>query len=392
MVGQGRVVGSAGDMVGTYRPGQPGQRAESPGQWIGGAWPIQAGPPYPGQVIARLRAPLTPERYRRITFVALVLLIVIVVTGAGVRLTGSGLGCTDWPTCTDTQFVADRGDVHAMVEFVNRLITGLVSVAVVLAVLGSLRRTPRRRDLVWLSCGLVAGVVAQIALGALVVLSDLNPWLVQGHFVVSMLLVLDAVVLTHRAGLPDDRVVHPAVTPALLRWGWALVGLAVLVIATGTLVTGSGPHSGHQEAEAGATAAEKLAAAGEVRRLPLAVHDAARIHGITMIAFLAVTIWVLVQLRRHGAPEALSRAGTGLVTMLILQGAIGYTQYFTGVPPLLVGLHVVGASLVWVAVLNLALQMARPTPLVDPTPRPADLPGEHDRARHLPHGDLVTRG
>ncbi len=366
------------------------ERAIGGGALPGHAWLTERRPPYPGRVIARLRAPISPERYRRITFVALVLLIVIVVTGAGVRLTGSGLGCTDWPNCTDTQFVADRGDVHAMVEFVNRLITGLVSAAVALAVLGSLRRTPRRRDLIWLSWGLVAGVIAQIALGAVVVLSDLNPWLVQGHFVVSMLLVLDAVVLTHRAGLPDDQVIRPAVTPALLRWGRVLVGLAVVVVGTGTLVTGSGPHSGHQEAEQGATAAEKLAAASEVRRLPLSVHDAARIHGIAMIAFLAVTIWVLVQLRRHGAPAALSRAGSALLTVLVLQGALGYTQYFTGVPPLLVGLHVLGASLVWVAVLNVALQMATPTPLVDAAARPADLARESVRANRLPDGDLVT--
>ena len=343
-------------------------------------------------MISRLRAPLSPERYRQVTLVALVLLIVIVVTGAGVRLTGSGLGCTDWPNCTDQRFVADRGDVHAMIEFVNRLITGLVSVAVALAVLGSLRRVPRRRDLTWLSAGLVGGVLAQIVLGAIVVRTDLNPWVVQGHFVVSMVLVLDAAVLTHRAGLPDGERPRPAVTPALLQWGRALVGLAVVVIATGTLVTGSGPHSGHNEAEAGASAAERIQAAREVRRLPIAVHDAARIHGLAMMAFLAVAIWVLVQLRRHQAPEAIGRAATALLTALLLQGAIGYTQYFTGVPPLLVGLHVLGASLVWVAVLNLAQQMASPLPLVHRGSCPADLGRGIDSTGHLPHGDLVTRG
>lgn len=338
-------------------------------------------------MFARLRQPLSPARYRQITMVALVLLILIVVTGAGVRLTGSGLGCTDWPNCTDERFVAERGDTHAMIEFVNRLITGLVSAAVALAVLGSLRRAPRRRDLTWLSWGLVAGVLAQIALGAVVVLTHLNPWLVQGHFLVSMLLVLDAAVLTHRAGLPDDEVSRPAATPALLRWGQALVGLAVVVILTGTLVTGSGPHSGHNEAEAGASGAEQLEAAREVQRLPIAVHDAARIHGVTMIGFLAVTIWVLVQLRRHGAPDRVVRAGTGLLTVLVLQGAVGYTQYFTGVPPLLVGLHVLGASLVWVAVLNVWLQMR--WPLVAGAPVPAHWAGEHRRADRLPDGDLL---
>lgn len=341
-------------------------------------------------MIARLRQPLSLALYRRITVVALVLLILIVVTGAGVRLTGSGLGCTDWPNCTDEKFVAERGDAHQMIEFVNRIITGLVSAAVIVAVLGSRRRAPRRRDLTWLSWGLVAGVAAQIGLGAVVVLTHLDPWLVQGHFVLSMLLVLDAVVLSHRAGLPDDRPVRSAVTPALLRWGHGLVGLAVVVILTGTLVTGSGPHSGRAGAPAGASRAEQLEAARDVRRLPIAVHDAARIHGVAMIAFLAVAVWVLVQLRRHDSEEALVRAGTSLLTVLILQGAIGYTQYFTDVPPLLVGLHVLGASLVWVAVLNLVLHMR--SPLVARGPVPAHWGREPNRAGHLPHGDLVPGG
>jgi cytochrome c oxidase assembly protein subunit 15 len=220
-----------------------------------------------------------------------------------------------------------------------------------------------------------------------VVLTHLNPWLVQGHFVVSMLLVLDAVVLTHRAALPDDEISRPVATPALLRWAGVLVGLAVVVILTGTLVTGSGPHSGHNEAEAGATRAEQIEAAQEVQRLPIAVHDAARIHGLAMIAFLAVTIWVLVQLRRQGAPDRVQRAGTSLLTVLLLQGAIGYTQYFTDVPPLLVGLHVLGATLVWVAVLNVWLQLR--WPLVAGAPVPAHWSGEHRRADRLADGDLL---
>lgn len=323
-------------------------------------------------MLARLRRPLSPEAYRRVTVGALALLVLIVVTGAGVRLTGSGLGCTDWPNCTDERFVAPL-ELHPMVEFVNRLITGLVSAAVVLAVLGSHRRTPRRRDLVWLSWGLVAGVVGQILLGAVVVLSDLNPWMVQGHFVLSMLLVLDAVVLTHRAGLPDDRVARPAVTPALLAWGRALVALAAVVILTGTLVTGAGPHSGHNADDVQA-----------IRRLPLTAHDAARIHGLSMVVFLAVTVWVLVQLRRHHHASLVS-AGTGLLTALVLQAAIGYTQYFTGVPPLLVALHVLGSCLVWVAALRLLLAMQ--VPLESGVDRPRD--SGRERTGHLPHGDLV---
>ncbi|MCB1038060.1 MAG: heme A synthase [Acidimicrobiales bacterium] len=358
-------------------------------------------------MLARLTRPLSPAAYRRVTMAALALLVAIVVTGAGVRLTGSGLGCTDWPRCTEKTFTPSS-DIHAKVEFYNRMVTGLVSLAVAAAVLGSLRRAPRRRDLTWLSLGLVGGVIGQIVLGGLVVLTHLNPWLVQGHFVVSMVLVANAVVLTHRAGIPDGAEVRPIVTPALLAWGRALLGLATVVLLTGTLVTGSGPHSGHNEAEEGASALE---AAREVRRLPIAVHDAARIHGIAMMAFLAATIWVLVQLRRHQPDGTLVRRGTALLTVLILQGAIGYTQYFTGVPPALVALHILGASLVWVAVLVLVLHLRAPidagtaspadpplaATVVDPTlvADPSPVAASGDGAGHpdpRSDGDLVSRG
>src|SRR5688572_26237518 len=145
---------------------------------------------------------LTPRAYRRVTLLALCALAFIVVTGGAVRVTGSGLGCPDWPTCAESSVVAPL-EYHAMVEFVNRMITGLVSVLVILAVLGSMVRIERRRDLTLLSWGLVAGVMGQVVLGGLTVLFDLAPPLVMGHFVVSMLLIWCAVVLHDRAGLPD---------------------------------------------------------------------------------------------------------------------------------------------------------------------------------------------
>ena len=316
---------------------------------------------------------------------ALVLLVTIVVTGAGVRLTGSGLGCTDWPRCTEDTFTPSS-DIHAQIEFWNRMVTGLVSVAVGLAVLGSMRRVPRRRDLTWLSWGLVAGVLAQIVWGGLVVLSHLNPWLVQGHFVLSMVLVGNAMLLTHRAALPDGVSVRPAVSPALLRWGRALLVLGAVVILTGTLVTGSGPHSGHTETPPEDVVPGELLSPSqveglEVPRLPLEVETAARIHGVPMIVFLAVTVWVLVQIRRHHG-ETLVRASSSLLTVLILQGALGYTQYFTGVPAILVALHVLGASLVWVAVLHLYLQMR--SPVVTTVPVAAQSTSVHDFAGHIP--------
>lgn len=335
---------------------------------------------YPDGVLDRIRGPLSPEDYRWVTRLALVLLVAIVVTGAGVRLTGSGLGCTDWPRCTEETFTPSS-DIHAQIEFWNRMVTGLVSVAVGLAVLGSMRRVPRRRDLTALSWGLVGGVVAQIVLGGLVVLSHLNPWLVQGHFVVSMVLVANAAVLTHRAALPDGVRVRPAVSPALLGWGRALLVLGTVVLLTGTLVTGSGPHSGHNDAGVGASLDQQLEAAQEVQRLPIQVETAARVHGVAMILFLAATIWVLVQIRRHHG-ETLVRAGGTLLTVILLQGALGYTQYFSGVPPILVALHILGASLVWLAVLHLFLQMK--APVVSTVPVAAQSGGVPNLAGHLP--------
>jgi hypothetical protein len=152
------------------------------------------------RTIVRVRLPrLSPRAYQRITLLALIALVFIIVTGAAVRLTGSGLGCSDWPTCESNQIVAPL-EYHAMIEFINRTITGLVSVMVMLAVLGSLVRTPRRRDLTWLSLGLVAGVIGQIVLGGLTVLFELRPPFVIAHFLLSMVLVWNAVVLHHRAG------------------------------------------------------------------------------------------------------------------------------------------------------------------------------------------------
>src|SRR5256885_4659803 len=136
-----------------------------------------------------------------------------------------------------------------MIEFVNRVVTALVSVAAIVAVLGSLVRRPRRRDLTWLSWGLVAGVIAQIVLGGMVVVFDLSPKLVMGHFILSMLIVWNAVVLHHRAGRPDDVPARPIVTERVQVGVRLLFAAAGLVVVTGTVVTASGPHAGDQQAQ-----------------------------------------------------------------------------------------------------------------------------------------------
>ena len=283
---------------------------------------------------------LSPPTYQRVTLVALIALCFIVVSGAAVRLTGSGLGCPDWPTCAEGQVIAPL-EYNAMIEFVNRMVTGVVSVAVILAVLGSLVRTPRRRDLTLLSLGLVAGVLAQIVWGGLVVLSHLYPPLVIGHFLISMALLLNAAVLHHRAGQPDG-VPEPVVEPRTVRLLRGLVVAAGIVIVLGTIVSGSGPHSGSHDGEI-------------IERLPFAVEDVARLHGIAVIAFLGLTLIAIRSLRVTGAPRYLLRRAEVLLAVLVAQAAVGYTQYFTGVPPLLVGVHIAGAVAVWLSVVRLNL-------------------------------------
>ena len=329
------------------------------------------------------RLSISPARYRHITLVALFLLAFIIVTGAAVRLTGSGLGCSDWPTCEEDQFVAEFDDLHAMVEFVNRVITGLVSLAVIAAVLGSMWRTPRRRDLTMWSWGLVAGVVAQIILGALVVREHLPPELVMGHFLVSMVLVWNAMVLYHRAGLPDDEVDTRDV--GALRWHIrSLSLLAGAVLVTGTFVTGAGPHSGADSREIeDALEAQGVDLDGldtseiTVDRLPFDVSDVAQVHGVTVMTFLAVSVWLALRLRR--GPSDLFRSVQTLIFVLVTQAAIGYVQYFSDVPALLVGVHVAGSIAVWCAVLDLHLRSRHPRPepvteLAPATPTPATNP------------------
>jgi len=285
-----------------------------------------------------LRHRLSRAAYRRITLVALFALSTIVLTGAAVRLTGSGLGCEDWPTCSDNRVVAPL-EYHAMIEFVNRVFTGVVSLSVILAVLGSLALRERRRDLTRWSWGLVAGVVGQIVLGGLVVLSHLSPWLVLWHFALSMVLVWNAMVLYHRAShgggppAPDidsrsvlvTRIVS-ATVPALL--------------FTGMLVTGSGPHSGAHGDDL-------------IERLPFSVHSAARVHGIAMITVLSLTIYLAWRVRMN---EAARTDITTVLVVMVSQGALGYVQYLSDVPPGLVAFHILGATAVWVAVVRFHLR------------------------------------
>jgi cytochrome c oxidase assembly protein subunit 15 len=311
----------------------------------------------------RLR--ISPRAYRWVTLVAAVLLAFIIVTGAAVRLTGSGLGCPEWPNCTKGSLaVVKVSDEHQAIESINRAITGLVSIAVILAVLGSLLRRPRRADLTWLSLGLVLGVIAQAILGALVVEKLLDPTFVMGHFLLSAVLLANAIYLFYRAGLPDGARTHLVVAPVVAWMARLLMVVVSVVLVTGTVVTGAGPHSG----DAGSTDLKLKAT-----RLDLPVPDAARIHGTTVMIFLALTLVTVAFVVRTGAPRRVHRRLGILLGLLVAQGAVGYIQYFNGVPEWLVGIHVAGATAVFSATLAFLLGLYAPDPVAGGAPPSVDL-------------------
>ena len=296
---------------------------------------------------------LSPAAYKRIALVAVVLLGIIIVTGGAVRLSGSGLGCSDWPNCEPGR-LTPRGasDVHAMIEFLNRMFTGLVSVAVTVCVLGSLVRVPRRRDLMWLSLGLVAGVFAQAVLGGLTVLFELQPPLVMGHFLLSLVLLTNALVLYQRAGEPPGpgrAIVEHRVRVA----DRFLLVLAAIVVTTGTVVTATGPHGGDRKA----------------KRFAFDLPVVARIHGTSVIILLGIVLFTVWLLRRTRAPKAVQTRLGMLLVVLVLQAVIGYVQYLNNIPELLVGFHVAGATLVWSAVVWYSLGLSVRDGPVEPHPR-----------------------
>jgi cytochrome c oxidase assembly protein subunit 15 len=306
-----------------------------------------------------MRVPhLSPIAYRRITIVAAILLAIIIVSGGAVRLTDSGLGCPSWPNCSTGQLTAHaKSDSHQWIESLNRMFTGLVSVAVIVAVLGSLVRIPKRRDLIWLSVGLVAGVFAQAVLGGLTVIFDLKPGFVMAHFLLSIVLLTNALVLVRRAGQPDAPA-HAIATPRTITLGRVLLGLAAAVLVTGTVVTGAGPHSGGGKRD-------------DVSRLDLRIPDVARVHGTMVMIFLVAVLAMVWLLRRDRAPHSVQQRVTLLLVVLVAQAGVGYAQYFNDIPALLVGIHIAGATAVWSATVALYLGLFARTATV-----PAEPPAE----------------
>ncbi|MCW2503864.1 MAG: heme synthase [Actinomycetia bacterium] len=302
--------------------------------------------------VATQAPPEADARARRTTplvrWLALAVLIgnaLIIVTGAAVRLTGSGLGCPTWPRCTDSSYTNTAAlGIHGYIEFGNRLLTIVVALVVGAAIVAAILGRPRRRALVALALAQFGGFVAQAVVGGITVRTSLNPWSVSLHFGVSAALVYGAYALWVRSGEGDGPREYTG--PAPLVWlgrGVAISAGAVLLV--GTVVTGSGPHAGDDHAT----------------RTGLDPAQVAQLHADAVFLLVGLTIAAILAYAATGH-RALRDAALVLLAAELAQGAIGFTQYFTGLPVLLVGLHVAGSAALWIAALRvLFLTRVRPT-------------------------------
>lgn len=286
----------------------------------------------------------------RIVFLAnLVAQTAIVITGAVVRLTGSGLGCPTWPECVDGSYVpvARQAEAwHKYVEFGNRTLTFALAVVAVLTLIAAVMFTVRRAragetlrySILWLGIAPIAGTFAQAILGGITVLTGLNPATVGMHFLLSISLIAAAVALVVRSRDADDLPLVFLVRPEVRRYTWALIVVTGLVVIMGVITTGSGPHSGDAKSEL---------------RFPFDPRTVSWLHADIVLLFIGMLIGYLILLRVTSAPSRTWRNALTLVVITVLQACVGYTQYFTGLPVLVVTLHVTLACLLWVTVLFL---------------------------------------
>jgi cytochrome c oxidase assembly protein subunit 15 len=283
------------------------------------------------------RFTLSVRRFRQLAIVTTASICVLVVAGGVVRLTGSGLGCDDWPNCNDTRFI-DVSTGHTAIEQINRIFSGLIGIPVLAMAVGSFRVRPARPGLRWPSIGVLITVLANGVVGGIAVRRDLHPALVQSHFLLAMASIALGLIAIDRAraepigGGPVSRGV-----------GALVLGLSVLTasaIVTGTVVTGTGPHAGEED----------------VRRFGFDISGVARIHSLTVLLAASIAVVLLVAVVRR--PELRPRIGSALTNwtlLAVVQGAIGYVQYFNDVPELLVGAHIAGATALWVMTVRLVL-------------------------------------
>jgi len=313
--------------------------------------------------VAALRNPLSfiarrwtpePRTVQRAALSALVMSVVIVVTGGAVRLTGSGLGCPTWPKCTaDSLAPTGAMNFHSAIEFGNRMLTYVLCAAIGWAIIAARSEKPYRRSLTRLGWVQFWLVMSNAVLGGVVVLVGLNPYTVAAHFLLASALIAVATVMWQRTR-EGDGAPRPLVGKPVQQLVWFLVAASVLLIAVGTVVTGSGPHAGDSS---------------EVERMPLDWETVSKLHAVLawIVVTLTFALWFI--LKAVDAPKGPMHRARELFLILLAQGVIGYVQYFTNLPEALVGLHMFGSALVWIGVLRVLLAL-RERPEAD-----VDIPG-----------------
>ncbi|MDQ2749865.1 MAG: COX15/CtaA family protein [Actinomycetota bacterium] len=276
-----------------------------------------------------------PVALRRLALASVIANVGIVVTGGAVRLTDSGLGCPTWPTCTGSSLVVTKKlGIHGAIEFTNRTMTFLVGAVLLITLVAAWRQ---RREVRLAAIGL-ASIPAQAVLGGLVVHTDLNPWLVATHFLLSAGIVAVTFLLWWRV---TDHRADPIPTGGVIL-ARATAAVAALVLVIGTVVSGSGPHAGDVKN-------------GRVHRIHISTSGLAQLHADAVMVLIGLSVGMLALAYALRLAEPVRRAAGLLLAVELAQGAVGYTQFFLHVPPVLVALHMLGACLVWLAALRTLL-------------------------------------
>ncbi|MFI1951753.1 heme A synthase [Streptomyces xinghaiensis] len=312
--------------------------------------------PNPLAAIAARWTP-SPRTVRLAAFAALLMSIVIIVTGGAVRLTGSGLGCDTWPKCSGDSLIATREmGLHGAIEFGNRMLTYVLTAAVGWTIIAARSAEPRRRSLTRLGWLQFFVVLANAVLGGVTVLLELNPYIVAGHFLAATAL-LTVTAVTWERTREGDGAPRPLAGPRVRALAWALAAVTALLVIAGTVVTGAGPHAGDSS---------------EVPRMGVDWETVTRVHALLAWAVVLLTAALWAVLRAVDAPAAPRRRTALLMAVLLAQGAIGYVQYLTDLPEVLVGLHMLGSCLVWVGVIRVLLSLReRPAVAAEPPVPPA---------------------
>jgi heme a synthase len=282
---------------------------------------------------------------RRVLLVNLILEIGIVVTGGLVRLTGSGLGCPTWPQCVPGSFTPvphQAQGFHKLIEFGNRSLTGVVFVAALLVIVAVWRWAPGRRALLRVSVLPLVGVMLQAVLGGISVLTGLNPAIVAAHFLASMVLVSLSAYLLYRVSESDEAPVA-LVRNEIRSAAWVTAALGAFILVLGTVVTGSGPHSGD----------------ASTPRFGFDPRTIAWLHADAVMLFVGLVIAILLAVHLTASDSRPRRVWHSVFGVTLLQGAVGYTQYLTGLPEALVLVHMLGASLLTVSLTFGVLSLRR---------------------------------